>query len=200
VRVRHSPIVSLPYGPPVFYGVLLAIWLLDERRTRSRPARQGEVERDEGTKTGIRMWGFLGIVAAIAVAYAVPQATLPIPASVALFAGAGLQCAAYAVVEWTTRILGHLYRPIVAVQRDHRVIATGPYRLVRHPMYAAGLLTDLGICLALANAFSFAVLLPASAYAYARRIDAEERLLAEQLGDEYRDYVRSTKRLIPFVW
>jgi protein-S-isoprenylcysteine O-methyltransferase Ste14 len=198
--MRLSPIASLSYGPPVFYGTLLAIWLLDEHRTASRPARDGELARDEGTGRRIHTWGVLGIAAAIAVAYSVPQATVPIPPAIALAAGVALQWTGYALVEWTTRLLGALYRPIVAVQRDHNVIRAGPYRLVRHPMYAGGILTDLGICLALANALSFAILVPLGVYAYARRIDAEERLLAERLGEEYRDYMRRTKRLIPFVW
>ena len=39
------PVASLPYGPPVFYGVLFAIWFLDERRTASKPPRDGSDEQ-----------------------------------------------------------------------------------------------------------------------------------------------------------
>src|SRR5919204_2319501 len=113
--MRPSPVAALPSGPPIFYGTLFAIWLLDDRRTASRPAREGEVERDEGTRALIHRWGILGIAAAIGVAYAVPHSTLPVPPTVALFAGVGLQWLAYGLVAWTTRILGDLYRPVVAV-------------------------------------------------------------------------------------
>jgi protein-S-isoprenylcysteine O-methyltransferase len=197
--VRLSPVVALPYGPPLFYGSLLAMWILDQRRT-SRPAREGEVERDEGTRFLIRRLGLAATVLAIGAAYAVPAATIPIDSTVALVAGIGVQWTGYLVVEWTTHVLGNLYRPVVAVQRDHRVVRSGPYRFVRHPMYAGALLSDVGIALALANALSFVLLLVPSTYAYVRRIAAEERLLSERLGEDYQEYARTTKRLIPFVW
>ena len=145
---RVSPIVILPYGAPVFYASLAAMYLLDRRRA-ARPAREGEVERDEGTGPLIRRLGVAAVVAAIAAAYAVPVATAPLDPAVAFFAGIATQWAGYGVVEWTTRILGTMYRPVVAVQRDHHVVRRGPYRIVRHPMYAGALLSDLGIGLAL---------------------------------------------------
>src|SRR6266540_4285982 len=149
-HVRVTPIEALPYGPPIFYGSLLAIYLLDQART-SGPAPEGEIQRDEGTSLRIRRLGLLAIVLAIAIAYALPGATFPIDPTVALVAGVAVQWAGFGLVLWTTRILGALYRPVIAVQQGHRVIRSGPYRLVRHPMYAGGILSDVGVGLVLAN-------------------------------------------------
>ena len=197
--MRVTPIEAIPYGPAVFYGSLFAIFVLDKART-SGPAPEGEIQRDEGTSQLIRRLGFLALVVAISIAYALPKATLPLDPTVALFAGVAVQWAGFGLVLWTTRILGALYRPVIAVQQGHRVIRSGPYRLVRHQMYAGGLLTDVGVGLALANVISIVVLLGLGSYAYVRRIAAEERLLSERLGEEYEQYARTTKRLIPFVW
>jgi protein-S-isoprenylcysteine O-methyltransferase Ste14 len=52
----------------------------------------------------------------------------------------------------------------------------------------------------LGNAVSFVLLLGLGAFAYEKRIVAEEQLLLDTLGDEYREYVRTTKRLLSFAW
>jgi protein-S-isoprenylcysteine O-methyltransferase Ste14 len=82
---------------------------------------------------------------------------------------------------------------------DQRVISTGPYALVRHPMYAGGLVLLLGIPIALGSwwgVLAFVTIMPALIW---RLID-EERFLARNLPGytEYQEKVRY--RLIPRVW
>lgn len=71
---------------------------------------------------------------------------------------------------------------------------------MRHPAYAAYLLMSLGVGLgysSLIGIFSVLILLlPAMIY----RVRVEERLLAEQFGQCYRDYAARTARLIPGIW
>jgi protein-S-isoprenylcysteine O-methyltransferase Ste14 len=80
-----------------------------------------------------------------------------------------------------------------------RVISTGPYAIVRHPMYFGGLFYFFGIPLALGSWYGlipFALLLPAMLW----RMFDEERMLAESLPG-YREYMAKVKRhLIPYVW
>jgi protein-S-isoprenylcysteine O-methyltransferase Ste14 len=87
----------------------------------------------------------------------------------------------------------------IQVATDQKVISTGPYALVRHPMYAAALLMLLGITLALASWWGVVAwlgLLPALAW----RLLDEERLLVRDL-DGYADYRGRVRfRLIPYVW
>jgi protein-S-isoprenylcysteine O-methyltransferase Ste14 len=87
----------------------------------------------------------------------------------------------------------------IRVEAGQRVISTGPYAIVRHPMYAAALLMLIGIPVALGSwwgALVMVALLPALAW---RLID-EERVLLRDL-DGYADYRRRVpSRLIPFVW
>jgi protein-S-isoprenylcysteine O-methyltransferase Ste14 len=87
----------------------------------------------------------------------------------------------------------------IQVSSGQTVISTGPYGIVRHPMYASALLMLLGIPLALGSWWGvlvWAALLPALAW---RLLDEERVLLRDLKGySEYRQQVRF--RLIPFVW
>jgi len=91
--------------------------------------------------------------------------------------------------------------PVVKIQRErgHRVVSTGPYAYVRHPMYAGGLLMLVGMPLQLGSWLGLAavtLLLPLLVF----RILMEERTLVQEL-DGYRDYAQRVRwRLIPRIW
>ena len=91
--------------------------------------------------------------------------------------------------------------PVVKIQRErgHRVVSTGPYAYVRHPMYAGGLLMFVGMPLQLGSWLGLAavaLLVPLLAF----RMVMEERTLAEEL-DGYRDYAKHVpSRLVPGIW
>ena len=87
----------------------------------------------------------------------------------------------------------------IEVAKDQQVISTGPYALVRHPMYASGSLYLLGTPLALGSYWGL-VVLGAMMPCLLWRLVAEERFLAQRLPGytEYQQRVRH--RLVPFVW
>ena len=91
--------------------------------------------------------------------------------------------------------------PVVKIQRErgHRVVSTGPYAHVRHPMYAGGLLMFVGMPLQLGSWLGLAavaLLLPLLAF----RVVMEERTLAAELAG-YRDYAERVRwRLLPGIW
>ena len=88
---------------------------------------------------------------------------------------------------------------IIEVAAAQTVVATGPYRALRHPMYTGTVLIGLGSPLVLGSYWA-ALLLPAGWALLVVRILAEERLLSEQLRG-YADYMGKTRsRLIPGVW
>ena len=87
----------------------------------------------------------------------------------------------------------------VEVQEDQKVIDTGLYGVVRHPMYSATVLLFLAMPLILGCLFSFAVMLIYIPI-IALRIKNEEKVLAEGLNG-YTEYMKKVKyRLIPFIW
>jgi protein-S-isoprenylcysteine O-methyltransferase Ste14 len=91
--------------------------------------------------------------------------------------------------------------PVVRHQaeRDHKVVDTGVYAIVRHPMYAGIFLFNVGMALWLESyAAAIATLVPISVLAL--RILFEERFLRRELAG-YEDYTRRVRyRLVPFVW
>lgn len=87
----------------------------------------------------------------------------------------------------------------IEVQENQKVIDTGLYGIVRHPMYSVTVLLFFSMPLVLGSLISFAIFL-VYPFIIARRIKNEERLLENEL-DGYREYKRKVKyRLIPFVW
>jgi protein-S-isoprenylcysteine O-methyltransferase Ste14 len=88
---------------------------------------------------------------------------------------------------------------IIAVEAQQTVVATGPYRLVRHPMYVGALLMALATPLALGSTWA-ELLFPVALGLVVARLLAEERLLSEQLRG-YPEYMKTTRaRLIPGLW
>jgi protein-S-isoprenylcysteine O-methyltransferase Ste14 len=88
---------------------------------------------------------------------------------------------------------------VIEVGIDQKVIATGPYERVRHPMYAGALVLLAGIPLALGSFWGLLTLVPFTAVIVWRLLD-EEAVLSKQLPD-YDAYCKKTRfRLIPHVW
>jgi protein-S-isoprenylcysteine O-methyltransferase Ste14 len=87
----------------------------------------------------------------------------------------------------------------IQVEENQSVISTGPYALVRHPMYAGALILMLGIPLALGSWWGLLLFIPGLAGIIWRLLD-EERFLSENLAGytEYKNKVRF--RLVPFMW
>lgn len=87
----------------------------------------------------------------------------------------------------------------IEVQENQRVIDTGLYGIVRHPMYSATLLLFLSMPLVLGSVYAFLVFL-VYPLIIARRIEGEEAFLERELAG-YPEYKKKVKyRLIPFVW
>ncbi len=88
---------------------------------------------------------------------------------------------------------------LIEVEADQKVVSTGPYALVRHPMYIGALILLLGMPLALGSSWGVVTLIPITAVIVWRLLD-EERFLAKNLLG-YAEYENKVKyRLVPFVW
>jgi protein-S-isoprenylcysteine O-methyltransferase len=98
------------------------------------------------------------------------------------------------------RELGTHYTRTLRISGDQPVVTTGPYGRIRHPGYAGVLVMWLGYGLALTSAPATALTTLPNLVAYRRRMDAEEIMLADSLGDPYREYQRRSWRLLPPVY
>ncbi len=116
----------------------------------------------------------------------------------AVICAAVLFVAAYMLYAEVLRENIYLSRTI-EVREGQRVVDTGLYGIVRHPMYSATLLLFLSMPLVLGSVYAFAIFL-AYPFIIAKRIKHEEAFLEREL-DGYREYKQKVKyRLIPFIW
>ena len=128
-----------------------------------------------------------------------PQAAFG-PNAVAYACGVLMFCAGLVLRWYSIFYLGKYFTVNVAVSDDHRVIDSGPYRIVRHPSYSGALLEFLGFGLCLQNVAALAVIMIPVTCAFLYRIGVEEAVLLSALGENYDRYMRHTKRLIPGIY
>jgi protein-S-isoprenylcysteine O-methyltransferase Ste14 len=114
--------------------------------------------------------------------------------------GAGL-IALCMVLVWRVFRHNSFAAPQVRIQaeRGQQVVTSGPYRIVRHPMYAAALLYFLGLPLLLGSWWGL-LAVPFFTVAFGARAVGEERMLRQELPG-YDDYARRVRfRLVPGLW
>jgi protein-S-isoprenylcysteine O-methyltransferase Ste14 len=119
----------------------------------------------------------------------------------AVFAvGMVLLVAGVALRVWSFHVLGRYFTFTVRVSPDQPVVTSGPYRVLRHPGYAGGMLAIAAIGLLYGNWAGLAfVVLPLLALTV-WRIRVEENALLTTLDGRYRAYAAHHKRLVPLVW
>ena len=141
--------------------------------------------------------GIMFLMAFIAAGLSFRHGWLMLPVPVSLIA-AFVFLAAYVLYAEVLRENTYLSRT-VEVQENQKVIDTGLYGLVRHPMYMATVFLFLAMPLVLGSVISFLIML-AYIPIITKRIRNEEQVLAEGLPG-YREYMEKVKyRLVPFVW
>ena len=106
-------------------------------------------------------------------------------------------------VWWFYRIhrtLGDNWSPVLEIRSEHTLITGGPYKRVRHPMYSDMILWLVSFALVTANWFYALTISTGLIILFSVRIPDEEKLMIERFGEQYRAYMKRTKRLIPFIF
>lgn len=99
---------------------------------------------------------------------------------------------------WVHRHLDTQWSIALELQEDHKLITTGPYKRVRHPMYLGIFVYTIGLCIISLDIlvmlfFVFTI------WVNYRRIPSEEQMMIERFGDEYLEYMKRTGRLFPSI-
>jgi protein-S-isoprenylcysteine O-methyltransferase Ste14 len=111
-------------------------------------------------------------------------------------AGLAVGLAGTVLLTWSSVVLGRFMIHEAAVREDHALVKTGPYRFVRHPVYAGYLALLFGSNVASLNVCLW-LLWPVSLLGILIQATSEEQLLRETFGQDYECYVRRTGRLVP---
>lgn len=101
---------------------------------------------------------------------------------------------------WARRTLGNFYSAHISVVQGQLLVMHGPYRFLRHPAYAGYLLIAFGLSIGYSSVAGMVVILGLLFPSIVYRIQIEDGVLAEHFGDQFSNYERVTKRLLPFVW
>ena len=178
--------------PMVVFGITLLI------KAPAVLARRMQAKEPDKTQRAVVAASALIFIAAFVLAGLNYRFSWPgVPLGVAI-AGIAVMLAGYALCAAVIMQNAYAAR-VVAVHENQRIITTGLYALVRHPMYAAIILLYIAMPFVLG---SWIAVLPMLFYPFiiARRIENEEALLAREL-DGYAEYMRKVKyRLLPLIW
>ncbi|ABF40953.1 Isoprenylcysteine carboxyl methyltransferase [Candidatus Koribacter versatilis Ellin345] len=112
--------------------------------------------------------------------------------------GTVLTLAGIAFTIWARFALGRNWSAKVTIKREHELIVSGPYRIVRNPIYTGVFFALVGTSIALGQVRHFLVL-PVLLASWISKIVTEQRLLTEQFGEQYVEYCRKVKAFIPYV-
>jgi len=96
--------------------------------------------------------------------------------------------------------LGKYFTATVQIRHEHKIIATGPYRFLRHPSYTGAFIAMLGSALFLQSMSGILIFGIGMLYVYYLRINTEEQTLLQNFGESYTKYSRHTWRMFPWVW
>jgi protein-S-isoprenylcysteine O-methyltransferase Ste14 len=153
--------------------------------------------------TGSRLYHCLLMATAFALLFR-PQARIGqlgwrmVASPTAAYTGLALTIVGAGFAIWARMTLGGNWSATITEKENHALIDRGPYQIVRHPIYAGGLVAMLGTALVYGEAGCFlAVLVALLAWWFKARV--EEEFMTRRFGDQYRRYQREVKRLIPFV-
>jgi protein-S-isoprenylcysteine O-methyltransferase Ste14 len=196
--------LPVPFAGPHAYHVIFLVsyasWLLFEFVTgSSRKSRDPKKARDRGSFIFLVGMIWVGIGLEFACCFRLQQAAIPWMRTEIFFLGIALMWAGIAFRYYAMRVLGRYFTFQVDVHSGQTVIEVGPYRYIRHPSYAGGLITMIGFGLSLGNWAGLLALLACVGIGYAYRIHVEEAALIAALGEPYKNYMRRTQRLVPFV-
>lgn len=118
----------------------------------------------------------------------------------ATVAGLALLAGGIGIRVWAIQTLGKHFTATVTLTNDHQLVRSGPYRWVRHPSYLGAFMALVGCPLFLNAYWAVLVAFIAMSIAYYLRIGVEEKLLSAYFGEQYREYQKNTRRIIPFIW
>jgi protein-S-isoprenylcysteine O-methyltransferase Ste14 len=99
---------------------------------------------------------------------------------------------------WARMHLGRNWSGTPSIKEEHELVTSGPYRFVRHPIYTGMILALFGSALVTGALWFIVFLFLTANFLY--RIPVEERYMMQLFPNQYPEYRKRTKALIPFIW
>lgn len=189
------------------YGILATLfwlvycmWFILEMLVSFRKRASKTDVRERGSLFALLGGLYIGLVIGFTSPYFASQADITWNQPLLVSVGIVLMILGIFFRQYAIKILGVAFTCQVAVRADQQVVQSGPYRYIRHPSYSGGLLTVLGVGIAITNWVGLPGLIVLTFAGYLYRVLVEEKALRVGIGEPYIEYMRHTKRLIPFIF
>jgi len=188
--------IQKPVG--AFYLILWLVWAGTTMLWRKEGVASSY---DRNQVLGLAVLGIITIPALlVGPPWEYANFTVPLPRDGVLsWAGLVLFAVSIALQDAAMLELRGAYTVHLGVQKGQRVVKSGPYRFVRNPGYFGFILSVIGIGLSLSSIIALFSVVPVVVFIL-WRIGHEEKMLVKEFGKEYKQYMKVTKRLIPFVY
>lgn len=181
---------------PVVWIAFIVYWRIKAANTKA-------TQRSEPSASGIlRAFALLVVIVLVSV----PRIPLPWlyrylwPSNLSSFCiGAAVTVAGLLFAIWARQHLASNWSSSVTIKQDHELITSGPYALVRHPIYTGILTGFLGTAIALAQVRGFIALVLLFVIFWAK-LRIEEEWMRSQFGETYASYSQKTAALVPYVF
>lgn len=186
----------------ILSSVIYMIWFLSEillHRILRGGAPDDQKKKDKGSLAYIWIIILVSINTAVYISY---KTKFPIlqRGSLMNYIGLSVILAGMALRFYAIASLGRLFTVVVTIRKDHHIKKDGIYSILRHPSYAGSLLSFLGFGLSLNNWTGLAIAFVPVLAAFIYRMNIEEKVLTEQFGNEYAEYIQQTRRILPFIY
>lgn len=96
--------------------------------------------------------------------------------------------------------LGKYFTATVQIMDEHKIVKTGPYKLLRHPSYTGAFVAMLGCAIFLQSVSGIIIFGIGMLFVYHLRIKTEEKTLLQNFGTAYSNYCNSTWKMFPWIW
>ena len=191
----------LPFVWPyalLFWSVMF--WaFLPEFRIIGR-ARRSHTATDGRSLQVIMMGGSLSYLVAFSIASIRALQFSPAFLQATFFIGTAIIIAASLLRRHCWRMLGASFTGDVRASAGQEVVTRGAYSILRHPSYTAGIMLSVGMGVALGSWGSTLVLTAAAFIVYSYRMKVEEQALLAAIGEPYRAFMSTRKRVIPWIY
>ncbi|HEU5379763.1 MAG TPA: isoprenylcysteine carboxylmethyltransferase family protein [Ktedonobacteraceae bacterium] len=198
---RVMPLVYTNIVYASIFGGILLIWSTSELAGPARwHGNDGAKKRDRGSLLVATLSGLLGLLFFFLLPLLCPVTTITWRQPLVFCAGIVLILLGSSLRWYAISTLGRFFTGSVVIQAGQRVIQHGPYRYMRHPSYTGILVVVAGIGLMMTNWASLCSITLGLLVGLLYRISVEERVLKQELGQPYEEYMRHTRRLLPFIF
>jgi len=198
------PLIFTNLAAAGLFLIACLVWLVPEiagmQRQMAKTSRKAELTQDGGSLAILLGLQWTGLALNFLLAWLLPGAAIRWQRTGLFFMGLLAILLGVGLRWYAIGVLGRYFTRDVVVSSDQLVIRHGPYQRIRHPAYSGTLLTMLGVGLAVTNWASLIALLVCVFVGHIQRVNIEEKALTRTIGQPYIEYMRHTKRFIPWVY